>query len=89
MPYDRNQHTTRALTDDLQISTAMAGAMCLTKRGLQAQAPLGCAPTGSARIADLTKAQIQFKLLALGIRNLAPEATGERRARVEIQGPRQ
>ncbi len=63
--------------------------MVSKKRRLRAQVPLGCAPAGSARIAYLTKAQIQFKLLAIGgIRNLAPEATGERRVGVQIQCPR-
>ncbi len=51
----------------------------VTKRGLQAQVPLDCAPTDSARIAYLTKAQIHFEILAIGIRNIAAEATGERR----------
>jgi hypothetical protein len=65
------QHTTRELTDDLQISTAMAGAMVSNKTRVAGLGVVGLSK-GSARIAYLTKAQIQFKLLAIGIITASP-----------------
>jgi hypothetical protein len=87
VPYGRDQDKTGALTDNLQISTAMAGAMVSNKTRVAGLGVVGLSK-GSARVAYLTKAQIQFKLLALEIRKRAPEATGERRVGVEIQCPR-
>jgi transposase len=67
----RWQHTTRALTDDLQISTAMADAMVSNKTRVAGLGVVGLFK-GSARIAYLTKAQIQFKLLAIGMITASP-----------------
>ncbi|MGH8606793.1 MAG: hypothetical protein ACREX9_05070 [Gammaproteobacteria bacterium] len=54
-----------------RISTAMAGAMVCNKTLLAGSGAVGLC-TGSTGIAYLTKAQIQFNLISLGIRNLAP-----------------
>jgi hypothetical protein len=62
---------------------AMGDAMVSNKTGLLSSGAVRLCARGSARIAYLPKAQIQFKLLAIGIRHVAAEATGERRVGVE------
>jgi hypothetical protein len=56
----------------------MAGAIVSNKTWVAGLGKVGLSK-GSARIAYLTKAQIHFEILAIGIRNIAAEATGERR----------